>query len=240
MCKVWIQRHENNFKASCKVCQKAIDLSNMGRGALISHSQCKGHKKAMALVAGPTMLQFVNTKQVSKKIESLKNSLLTAEEPHSSQQGKSVPGQQSSMKAFTTNEIVIKAEILWSIKSVMAHISSSASADIGDLFEKMFPTSEIASKYACGKNQDELLALLWNCSLLQRETIAKSQRIWVCDNIIWWIPQQRLSEWADGHHCALLPWRQMSVSVLWLTVHGTYHRKGSSGKFEQYTIQTEQ
>ena len=45
MFKDWIQRHKNNYKASGKVCQKAIDLSNMGRGALISHSQGKGHKK---------------------------------------------------------------------------------------------------------------------------------------------------------------------------------------------------
>ena len=92
MFKDWIQRLENNYKASCKVCQKSIDLSNMGRGALISHSQGKGHKKTMALVEGPTMLQFVKTKQVRKEIESVKDTLLTADEPHSSQQGKSVPG----------------------------------------------------------------------------------------------------------------------------------------------------
>ena len=107
----------------------------------------------MVLVPGPTMLNFVKTKQVSKEIESVKDTLLTADDPHSSQQGKSVPGQQSSMKTFTSNEIVMKAEIMWSIKSVMAHFSFSASADIGDLFKKMFPDSEIASKFACGKTK---------------------------------------------------------------------------------------
>ena len=139
MFKDWIQRHENNYKTSCKVCQNAIDLSNMGRGALISHSQGKGHKEAMALVAGPTMLQFVKTKQVSKEIESVKDTLLTVDEQHSSQQGRSVPGQQQfSMKTFTTNESVMKAEIMWSVKSVMAHFSFSASTGIGDLFKKVF------------------------------------------------------------------------------------------------------
>ena len=87
MFKDWIQRHENNYKASYKVCQKAIDLSSIGRGALISHSSGKGHKKAMALVAGPTMLQFVKTKQVSKENESMKDTLLTADESHSSHEG---------------------------------------------------------------------------------------------------------------------------------------------------------
>ena len=83
----------------------------------------------------------------------MKDTLLTADEPHSSQQGKSFPGQQSSMKAFTTNEIVNKAEILWLVKSVMAHFSFSASADKGDLFKKMFPDSENASKFPCGKTK---------------------------------------------------------------------------------------
>ena len=125
----------------------------MGRGALISHSQGNGHKKAMSWVAAPTMLQFVKTKQVRKEIESVKDTLLTADEPHSSLWGKSVPGQQSSMKAFTTNEIVMKAKILWSIKSVIANFSFIASTDIGDLFKKTFPDSEIASKFACGKTK---------------------------------------------------------------------------------------
>ena len=153
MFKDWIQRHENNYKASCKVCQKAIDLSNMGRGALISHSQGKGHKNAMALVAGPTMLHFVKTKQVSKEIESVKDTLLTADESHSSQQGKSIPGQQSSMKAFTTKEIVMKAEILWSIKSVMVHFSFNASADIGDLFNRCFQTVRLLQNLLVGKQR---------------------------------------------------------------------------------------
>ena len=83
----------------------------------------------------------------------MKDKLLTADVPHSSQQGKTVPGQHSSLKAFTTNEIVMKAKILWSIKSVMDHFSFNASAEIGDLFKKMFPDSEIASKFACGKTK---------------------------------------------------------------------------------------
>ena len=71
----------------------------MEKGALIIDSPNKGHKNAMALVAGPTMLQSVKTKQVSKEIESVKETLLTADEPHSSQQGKGVQGQQFSIKA---------------------------------------------------------------------------------------------------------------------------------------------
>ena len=38
-------------------------------------------------------------------------------------------------------------------QNVIAHFLFNASTDIGDLFKKMFPDSEIASKFACGKTK---------------------------------------------------------------------------------------
>ena len=125
------------------------------------------------------MLQFVKTKQVSKEIESVKDALLTADEPHSSQQGKGVPGQQFSMKAFTTYEIVKKAEILQSIKSVMAHFSFSASDDIGDLFKKMFPDSEIASKFACGETKTNYLLCFGVAPFFEEKVLQKIKKLCV-------------------------------------------------------------
>ena len=146
----------------------------------------------MALVAGLTMLQFVKTNQVSNEILSVKDTLLTANQLHSSQQGKSGAGQQSSMKGFTTNEIVMKAEILWSIKSVMAHFSFNASADKGDLFKKMFPHGEIASKFACWKTKMNYFPCFGIVPFFKEKLLQKVKEA-ECDNIIWWIPQQRLS-----------------------------------------------
>ena len=58
---------------------------------------------------------------------------------------------QSLMKSFATNESVMKADILWSLKSAMAHFSFTSSADIEKPFQKMFPDSNIAKKFAHGK-----------------------------------------------------------------------------------------
>ena len=52
------------------------------------------------------------------------------------------------MSAYVSNEDVMRAEILWAIKSVMAHFSFRASIDLGNLFESMFPDSDIAKKFA--------------------------------------------------------------------------------------------
>ena len=47
-------------------------------------------------------------------------------------------------EVFAISESVMKAEILGSLKSVRAHSSFNSSADVGKLFQKMFPDSEIA------------------------------------------------------------------------------------------------
>ena len=123
------------------------------------------------------MLQFVKTKQVSKEMESVTDTLLRAYEPHSSQQGKIVPGQQSSRKAFTTNETVMKAEILWSIKNLMDHFSLNASADLGDLFKKMFPDREIVSKFACGKTKTNYLLCFGIAPFFKEKLLQKSRKL---------------------------------------------------------------
>ena len=52
-----------------------------------------------------------------------------------------------------SGEGVVKAEILWAIKSVMSHFSFRASGDIRGLFQNMFPDSAIAMDFACGKTK---------------------------------------------------------------------------------------
>ena len=37
----WIMKHESPFKAYCKLCSKAIDLSNMGKRTLAGHAEGK-------------------------------------------------------------------------------------------------------------------------------------------------------------------------------------------------------
>ena len=56
-----IMKHESPFKACCKLCSKAIDLSNMGKGGLTSHAEGKSHDKAAMLkkLGIPRMEQFV-------------------------------------------------------------------------------------------------------------------------------------------------------------------------------------
>ena len=158
----WIMKHENPFKAYCKLCCKAIDLSNMGKRALTSHAESKTHQKATALQQGAkSMEQFVNfgkrEEDSDKKVEgSASTDLLTVplplQELHSQDKEKPSTSQQL-MKMYVTDESVAKAEVLWAMKSVTSHFSFRSSSNTSGLFQNMFPDSTIAKKFTCGKTK---------------------------------------------------------------------------------------
>ena len=139
--KDWITKHESPFKAYCKLCSKAIQLSNMGKRALTSHADSKVHKKA-------------DSKEESGITETFTNPM-PPDEPcssHSIQQEVQGPSEQL-LKAYVTGESVMRAEVLWAMKSVLSHFSFRASSDVGGLFQNMFPDSAIAKKFACSKKK---------------------------------------------------------------------------------------
>ena len=57
------------------------------------------------------------------------------------------------MKIYVTGESIVKAEILWAIKSVIFHFSFRVSSDIRGLFQNMFPDSATAKNFACCKTK---------------------------------------------------------------------------------------
>ena len=48
---------------------------------------------------------------------------------------------------------MLSAEVLWAIKTLMVHCSSTSSAGTDKLFAKMFPDSQITKQFQCGKTK---------------------------------------------------------------------------------------
>ena len=131
----WLAKHESPYKAYCKLCVKTIELSNMAKGALTTHAEGKGHQKAVGLkkLHLTKMEQFVKVekKECAEKDQSEPQNIVTetltvplpTETPHKSCLEKPVTSGQHVMSAYVSNEDVMRAEILWAIKSVMAHFS---------------------------------------------------------------------------------------------------------------------
>ena len=86
---------------------------------------------------------------------SLANQLTIPEPP----QGKP-PGQlsedkerQNNLVPFMLKDSVLEGEIVWAVKTVKDQYSCSSSSNTDKLFQWMFPDSEIAKKFSCGKTK---------------------------------------------------------------------------------------
>ena len=69
-------------------------------------------------------------------------------------------------KDLFRTEDLLAAEVLWAVKTVVSHYSTSCSANTGNLFQRMFPDSKIAQNFSCWKNKVLLFNQFWIGTIL--------------------------------------------------------------------------
>ncbi|GBM06008.1 hypothetical protein AVEN_49398-1 [Araneus ventricosus] len=166
--KDWIQQVPDDVrKARCLKCHKTFALSNMGHRALKSHAKGAEHIRRYKDGA-----QFVN---IASLFSNMKNETLhevTSETPVNASSTisgfskvipecpKVVPGTLSSselcnvvaspnnstMKTFIINNMVMKAKIKWCLQTIMCHKSVRSASAYVVLLKTMFPDSQIAQQ----------------------------------------------------------------------------------------------
>ena len=173
---MWLGKHpDSTKKARCLICSKAIELGNMGKQAMKSHADGAKHKLKIQLMQ--------KTKMGQPSLPSLWGTTSTYREPGSQHQDPHIdklvvppppqpePGPsgtpsgatattgsahvqiQQNINSFVARDSVFTAEILWALKSVIDHYSASSSSNVSALFQRMFPDSAIAHKFAWRKTK---------------------------------------------------------------------------------------
>ena len=61
--------------------------------------------------------------------------------------------EQGNLEGLVIPTTVTKAEIMWTLKSVVAHIPYRTCLDLPKLFQAMFPASDIASGFTLSKTK---------------------------------------------------------------------------------------
>jgi hypothetical protein len=126
--KAWLRPAASAFKGRCIWCLKEFDISNMGVTALRSHA------KSSKVTAIKTIDSFCDSSEVqSQANNSSINLTLTS--------------------VVSSNNEVVTAEILWTLKCILSHYSYNSCTNINSLFQNMFPDSQIAKKFTCGENK---------------------------------------------------------------------------------------
>ena len=154
----WIARSSHKDKARCKVCATDFQLGNMGKQARLSHARGKKHQKIIAVKsesqkAGTGLHNFLvrrspkESRSVDIQETSPSSENLTVPPPP-----REPPRNQpssSQISSYFSKEDVLSADVLWAIKTLMAHYSSYSSAGTQTICQDVprQPNSEAVSMW---------------------------------------------------------------------------------------------
>ena len=157
----WLKKGDDIHEARCAFCKKTIKLGSMGHKALDSHTQAEKHKKNVAAQA------------TSLPIHIFTNPV----EPSTTSQPSTRP-PSSSGNAFGcfANTDTLKAEILWVLQTISRHHSYTSNEDVHLVFQAMFPDSQCASAFSCGRDKTAYLARFGVAPFLRKELISRANQ----------------------------------------------------------------
>ena len=134
--KDWVEKDKNN-KANtwCFVCNKTLPLSTSGQSTLTDHANVRKHSKSVKK----------NTKffYLCKEIDSITSS-------SSAQEGNN---KQQTLDVHVHNADVVKAEVIWILRSICSGYSNSSCEQLNCTLKAMFPESKIAEAFSMGRTK---------------------------------------------------------------------------------------
>ena len=170
----WVREQTGNRHAAfCAVCKKTIDLSKMGESALKSHMKSKTHisnvdihknlmegrgmpyyfPSASDQSAGGSKTQGVSTSKTTTVSSDSASTVTPCTTVNTS------TTKKTSMSDYVSNNDVLKAEVLWTLRTITTHSSYISNANVGAIFREMFPDSGIASKFKCAEMKTSYLTV---------------------------------------------------------------------------------
>ena len=146
---LWIQKCRNIKSASCRICPKIFDISNMGISAVRSHAKSKKHKDLIKIIGNNpnSISNFQSPKNISSNEGTSEFSGTINNEKKAHQN--SASNKQTTFLDYCTTDDVTKAEILRTLHKVSTQTSSRTAEQSTDLFPLMFPDSIIEKKCNC-------------------------------------------------------------------------------------------
>ena len=160
----WARETSDKSKAFCWACRKEIDIVKMGESALRSHAKAESHKnneKSMSV-------SFVNwfIKEESKQVTpptssfaqySVASLTVPPPPPTPSTSGRAIAS--STVSNYVSKNEVLKAEIILTMRTIMKHESYKSNENINNIFQSMFPDSEIARKFTLGERKTSYICV---------------------------------------------------------------------------------
>ena len=135
----WLSKDKDNTKARCTYCHKTVELSSSGRSALTDYAKQKKH---IAIV--------------DKRKNSFKPKSKPSTEESTESSGETIVSNDQSQKTLEIHFHIsdcIKAEMIWTLKSVLGGFSFRVNDDLNETLSTMFPDSKIARTFSMARTK---------------------------------------------------------------------------------------
>ena len=118
-------KDKQNTKARCSVCDKVIELSSSGKSALTDYGKGQKHTNVLSKVQN-----FFKPRSSTSSSETTPSTLSASAE------------KQSTIEPHLEKSSATKAEIIWTLKSVMSGHSARSNDDMNETLAAVFPEFE--------------------------------------------------------------------------------------------------
>lgn len=164
--KRWLKPVANNkYQAFCTLCKKTLELASLGLKALHSHAKSERHQLSVkGLQRVQAITQFCSP--------SLPGSSSSRDSGCPTPATSSRPSTSSATGTFGSTA-TLKAEVLWVLNTVTKHQSYRGNEDISELFQTMFPDSDIAKTFTCGKDKTSYIARFGLAEFIKQDLVSK-------------------------------------------------------------------
>ena len=123
--KDWLVKDKQNTRARCSVCHKVIELSSSGKSALADHGKGQKHGNALSKVQN-----FFKPRSSTSSSETAPSTPSVSAE------------KQSTFELHLEKSSATKAEIIWTLKSVISDYSARSNEDMNETLAAIFPKFE--------------------------------------------------------------------------------------------------
>ena len=148
-CNKWV-RQKDSDTVFCQYCFRDIKVGNIGESALKSHILSKGHKERTPYIAMSNIATLLTLHQDQSAHKGKDSNEPASKETTSNEPAKK---KQSSVEKHFVKSATISAEIGWVLNLVTSKYSMNSSSNSVDLFSVMFPDSDIAKRFQCGRTK---------------------------------------------------------------------------------------
>ena len=153
----WVKKKSSTY-VTCTICNADINFLNMGESALKRHAKPnpkaptkhqKLHEERRKVQRSLSVLHYVDITSNSQS-PTPPASDTPSNGTDGSQSGSSL---QPTLDMYVVPLAITKAEIRWTMKVVLSHFSFRSCLDLKDLFQCMFPDSEITKVFTMSKTK---------------------------------------------------------------------------------------